>query len=154
MTSSPSGIPVLLAQGMESQMTPDTDSGRSLTQTLAEAFDAFEAIRQLARGCEDSTPELLPAFMSAASASADGRDAIMTAPALRDYAGTAPSASPLAACDDDPRHAADAIASLAVTLAASLDDAAALAMTSEDGRACDDAAAAALHIYQLMAPGR
>ena len=54
----------------------------SLPDTLAAGFDAFEAIRQLARDCEDRVPALFAAFMTTADAAVDGREAITIAPAL------------------------------------------------------------------------
>src|SRR5271155_5592759 len=100
----------------------DRDTGGSLAETLAAAFDGFEAIRRLARSCEDSTPDLFAAFMSAASAAADGRDAAGSAPALADHPAHGP-AGILPGSEADPDDAADLIAGLAATLAARLEHA-------------------------------
>ncbi len=54
----------------------------SLPETLAAGFDAFEAIRQLARDCENRVPALFAAFMTTADAAVDGREAITIAPSL------------------------------------------------------------------------
>lgn len=54
----------------------------TLSDTLAAGFDAFEAIRQLSRDCEDLVPALFAAFMSTADAAVDGREAIAIAPSL------------------------------------------------------------------------
>ena len=130
---------------------PDLDSGTGLPQALGHAFDAFEAIRHLARWYEDQSPDLFAAFMSAAVAAADGRDAILTA-------GTLPAHTPgvtvpgQPAPGADPRQVADSIAASAATLATHLDDAADLAGTSADRRACRNAAASARQIHQLLAP--
>ncbi len=66
-----------------------------LPDTLAVAFDAFEAIRQLAHDCEDSVPSLLAAFLTTADAA--GREAITAAPALPPP-GCAGTAVPLPPC--------------------------------------------------------
>ena len=50
-----------------------------LAQTLGQAFETFDAIRQLARRYEGRSPDLLAAFMSAAVAAANGRDAVLAA---------------------------------------------------------------------------
>lgn len=61
---------------------PDLDPDADLTQALGGAFETLEEIRQLARSYEDQLPDLFAAFMSAAVAAADGRDAILTATAM------------------------------------------------------------------------
>jgi len=53
-----------------------------LPDTLAASFDAFEAVRELARGCEDKVPALFAAFMTTADAAVDGREAVTIAPSL------------------------------------------------------------------------
>ena len=55
---------------------------RSLPELLAASFDAFEAIRVVARGSEDLVPWLFAAFMMAADAAVDGTQAITIAPSL------------------------------------------------------------------------
>ena len=124
----------------------------SLPEKLAAAYTEFEAISQLARANEDKAPELLAAFMSAACAAADGRDAIAAAPALSHGIPTA-RRELLPGPDDGPAEAADTIAAAAAGLAARLDDTArSLPASSPDQRACLDAASAARQICQLMAP--
>jgi hypothetical protein len=121
----------------------------SLPETLAVAFDAFEAIRQLARDCEDRVPGLLAAFMTAADAAVDGREAITTAPALPPpaHAGTADSVpAPSAPVEE----VAAALAALGAVLAERLWHAATIAATAGDQTACQDAALAAGRIWQLM----
>jgi hypothetical protein len=44
----------------------------SVPDILPAAFDAFEAIRRLARDCEDTVPALFAAFMTTADAAVDG----------------------------------------------------------------------------------
>jgi hypothetical protein len=119
--------------------------------TLSASFDAFEVIRLLARGNEDRVPELFAAFMMAADAAVDGREAVTTAPSLPP---SAPSQMPgrLAAAGD-AGEIADAMAALAVLLGERLSDAAALSAAPADRIACEQAAAAARRICQLMARG-
>lgn len=122
----------------------------TVADTLAAGFDAFEIIRLLARDCEDIVPGLLAAFMTAADAAVDGREAITAAPALprpgRSEAGAGvPGASPHA------DETAGALAALGALLRDSLARAATLAAGPEDHAACTDAAQAAARICQLMA---
>ncbi len=122
-----------------------------LAEALGRAYDTFEAIRQLARSCENRSPDLFAAFMSAAGAAADGRDAILTAASRPSRTGEAAEPgqpSPGGSLAD----AADWIAASALHLAASLDHASGRAEAQQDRHACRDAAAAARQIHQLMAP--
>ena len=54
----------------------------SLPELLAVSFEAFEAIRVFARRSEDMVPWLFAAFMMAADAAVNGREAITIAPSL------------------------------------------------------------------------
>jgi hypothetical protein len=125
---------------------PDPD----LPQMLGAAFTAFETIRQSARASEDRDRALFPAFISAATAAANGRDALLQATAVSADAGLPPGVNqPTPAAS--PNEAADAIAASAAVLADWLDKAAGQATTPHDQDACQDAAAAARHIHELMA---
>jgi hypothetical protein len=119
--------------------------------TLAVSFDAFEAIRLLARGNEHRDPGLFAVFMMAADAAVDGREAITTSAALPPATTPQPAVSPATSADLD--DIADAMARLAVQLAGCLSRTAAMAETSRDRGACEQAADAAWQIYQLMARG-
>lgn len=123
----------------------------SLPATLTASFDTFEAIRRLARVCQNAGPDLFAAFMTTAAAAADGRDAITTAPSLPPGSASLPDM--LSRLETEPVGAADAIAALAATLAARLDDAADQATTPADRAACGAAAQAASEIHQLMTRG-
>jgi hypothetical protein len=123
----------------------------NLPDTLAAGFDAFEAVRQLARGCEDAVPGLFAAFMTTADAAVDGRDAITIAPSLSpDRRGGAGVSMPQASVPVE--EIADALAELGALLTDRLSRAA-LAATAEDRAACTEAAQAAGRIRQLMARG-
>ena len=123
---------------------------RSLPELLAASFDAFEAIRVVARGSEDLVPWLFAAFMMAADAAVDGTQAITIAPSL----SLAPTATPIVA---PPAAGAniDTIAAAPAVLGALLDerlaDAADRALLPGDRTACREAAEAGRRIHQLMA---
>lgn len=124
----------------------------SLPDLLAEAFDAFEVIRILARGSEDQAPHLLATFMTAADAAVDGREAVTVAPSLP--AGPNPMATATVSLSSaEPREVADALAGLAAVLDEALTGAAASAALAGDRAACLEAAEAAQQISQLMARG-
>jgi hypothetical protein len=127
-----------------------TTNTEDLGPALRTAFDVFETIRDLARSWENSDPDLLAAFMSAATSAADGRDALAAAPALTTGTGSEPPVT-APGSDEDAQDAADVIAVLAEALTTCLADAARHATIAEDRRACHDAAAAARQICQLMA---
>ena len=123
---------------------------RSLPELLAASFDAFEAIRVVARGSEDLVPWLFAAFMMAADAAVDGTQAITIAPSL--------SLAPTATLIDAPPAAGaniDTIAAALAVLGALLDErlahAADRALMSGDRTACREAAEAGRRIHQLMA---
>ena len=123
----------------------------SLPDTLAAGFDAFEAIRQLARDCEDKVPALFAAFMTTADAAVDGREAITIAPALPP--GRAGAGVSVAGASAPVEEIAGALAGLGALLADRLSQAAAIAATAGDQAACTDAALAAGRICQLMTGG-
>jgi hypothetical protein len=120
----------------------------SLPDTLAAGFDAFEAVRQLARECEDKIPVLFAAFMTTADAAVDGRDAITIAPALPPSRAATGVSMPQAGVPVE--EIAGALAALGALLADRLSQAAALAATTGDRTACTEGALAAERIFQLM----
>jgi hypothetical protein len=119
----------------------------SLPELLAVSFDAFEVIRVRARGSEDLTPSLFAAFMTAADAAVDGREAITIAPSLSPAPGGVLFTSPPAA---DTDTIADALAALGALLDERLAHAANRALISGDRAACQEAAEAGRRIHQLM----
>jgi len=120
----------------------------SLPGTLVASFDAFEAIRLLARGNEHRDPGLFAAFMMAADAAVDGRK---------------PHHQPLAPLGDQtpasrqpgdrcrPGRHRRCHRRPRAQLADCLPRAAAMADTSGDRAACEQAAHAAGQIRHLMA---
>jgi hypothetical protein len=123
---------------------------RALPELLAVSFDAFEAIRVLARGSENRVPALFAAFMTVANAAVDGREAIAIAPSLSPAPGVTLVTSPPAA-DADLGTIADAVAALGALLDERLAHAANRAVISGDRAACQEAAEAGRRIHQLMA---
>jgi hypothetical protein len=121
----------------------------SLPGTLVASFDAFEAIRLLVRGNEHRDPGLFAAFMMAADAAVDGREALSISPSLPPATRPQPAVSPATGADLD--DIADAIAGLATQLADCLPRAAAMAEMPGDRAGCEQAAHAAGQIRQLMA---
>jgi len=123
---------------------------RSLPELLAASFDAFEAICVLARRSEDRAPSLFAAFMTAADAAVDGRQAITIAPSLSPSpGGTLATSSPAADADIDT--ITDALAALGALLDERLADAADRTVMPGDRAGCQEAAEAGRRIHQLMA---
>jgi hypothetical protein len=118
--------------------------------TLSASFEAFEVVRLLARGNEDRVPELFAAFMMAADAAVDGREAVMTAPSLPPAVGSHLPSTPTVG--GDVGEVANAMASLGALLGDRLYRAAATAAPG-DRAACEEAAEAAGRICELMACG-
>jgi hypothetical protein len=120
---------------------------RSLPELLAASFDAFETIRVLARGSEHVVPSLFAAFMTAADAAVDGRQAITLAPSLPPVSLV--STAPAAGADIDTITVA--LAALGELLCERLARAADRALIPGDRTACQEAAEAGRRIHQLMA---
>ena len=122
----------------------------SLPELLAVSFEAFEAIRVFARRSEDTVPWLFAAFMMAADAAVDGREAITIAPSLSPAPrGTLPAGPP--AADAEIKTITDAIAALGGLLDERLTDAVNRAHIPGDRAACEEAAQAGRRIHRLMA---
>jgi hypothetical protein len=64
----------------------------TLPEILDASFDAFEVIRITARSCQGQIPGMFAAFMTAADAAVDGREALTTAPSLPATAASGPAA--------------------------------------------------------------
>ena len=115
-----------------------------LPALLAAAYGGFDCALQALRGAEDHAGPLLPAFVLAAAAAADGRDAVAAA-------GSFPGpGSPLTGSMASPAAAdvADQVAGLSLALLTRLRDAAA----GGGGSACAAAAARAARTHELLAP--
>jgi hypothetical protein len=123
---------------------------RALPELLAASFDAFDAIRVVARGYEDLAPRLFAAFMTAADAAVDGTQALTNAPSLSLTPTVTMIVAPHAA-GADIDTVADALAALGELLGERLAHAADRALLSGDRTACQEAAQAGRRIQQLMA---
>jgi hypothetical protein len=115
-----------------------------LPALLGAAYGAFECALQALRAAENHAGTLLPAFVMAAAAAADGRDAVA---AVSSFPGAGSSltgnmTSPAAV------DVADQVAGLSLALFNRLRDAAAGA----GGSACAAAAAHAGRMHELLAP--
>ncbi|MGE5287730.1 MAG: hypothetical protein ACM3ML_11100 [Micromonosporaceae bacterium] len=124
----------------------------STAATLGAGFDAFEVIRVAARDCEDRAPELFAAFILAAGAAVEGRNALAAAPSLPRSGGETANAD-AASLSADVAEVADALADLSGLLATRLQEAAAHTGNASDGTACRDAAGAAAQIHQFLGAG-
>jgi hypothetical protein len=123
---------------------------RSLPVLLAASLDAFEAIRVIARSTEDMVPALFAAFMTAADAAVDGREAITIAPSLSSVPNvTVITSSPETGTGINT--ITDPLAALGALLDERLAHAADRALTSGDRAACQEAAEAGRRIHQLLA---
>ena len=115
-----------------------------LPSLLDAAWQVFEHILASLRAAEEGAGTLLAAFVMAAAAAADGRDAIGAAPALPGAA----SPLPLPAAPGSPDSTADQAASLARLLQARL--AAAPAGSTADQAAITSAIGCARRIRELL----
>jgi hypothetical protein len=115
-----------------------------LPALLAAAYRAFECALQALRGAEDRAGPLLPAFVLAAAAAADGRDAVASARSFP-CPGSPPTGNMTAHAAID---VADQVAELSLALFTRLRGAAA----RDGGSACAAAAARAGRMHELLAP--
>lgn len=116
-----------------------------LPEILSASFDAFEAIRATARCRDNQAPELFAAFMMAADAAVDGREAVTAAPSLPLPASSGTDITELEADD-----VTVPVAGLAELLADCLTRAVNLAVIPDDRITCQHAARAARRIRDLM----
>jgi hypothetical protein len=126
-----------------------------LPQVLESAWHAFECMLAEAEAHEDPATPLFPAFVLAATAAADGRDAVLLAPSLpwppRD---TPPDGGQAGRPAESAGAAARALASLCQALIFRLETAAGSAASSGDRDACRHAVGRARAIYDLLAEAR
>jgi len=123
-----------------------------LPEVLESAWRAFECMLAEAEAHEDPATPLFPAFVLAATAAANGRDAVLLAPSLpwppRD---TPPGGGQATRPEEPARPAARALASLCQALISRLESVAGSAASSADRDACRYAAGRARAIYDLLA---
>ncbi len=124
------------------------ETAGELTGLLSAAGEAFSLLLTACCDCEERTAELSAAFAFASAVAAQGRLIIASAPSLP--AGPGNPAS-YGCADADLEKTADGLAGLAGVLAARLSAEARLAPGPGDRAACQDAAAQATQIYELLA---
>lgn len=116
---------------------------------LAVAWDAFSLLLAACQDSQDRSTELFAAFAFAAAAAAEGRLAIAGAPSLPANPGRRPSGD--ASGEPDLEKLADSLAGLAHGLAESLSSAARESADPGDRDACEDAAAQAARVREILA---
>jgi hypothetical protein len=127
-----------------SAATISVERAEDLPALLAAAWCAFDYALQALRGAEDNAGPLLPAFVLAAAAAADGRDAVAAATSF-----AVPGSTPMETmASSAAAEVADQVARLSLALFTRLRDAAA----AGGGSACADAAARAGRMHELLAP--
>jgi len=128
------------------------EAAGGLAELLEVAWDAFSLMLTACQECESQPVELFAAFAFAASAAATGRRFLVAAPSLlpRQGSGTGHEAS----VQDDVGEIGDGLAGLAHLLGVRLSSAAGQAREPGDRRACQDAAAEAARISELLARER
>jgi hypothetical protein len=124
-----------------------------LPEVLESAWRAFECMlaEAEAEALEDPPTPLFPAFVLAATAAADGRDAVLRAPSLPWPPRDTPPGGGQAGGPGESAQAAWALASLSQALIFRLETAAGSAASSGDRDACRYAAGRARAIYDLLA---
>jgi hypothetical protein len=128
------------------------EAASDLPGLLAVAWDAFSLLLAACQDSEDQSAELFAAFAFAAAAAAEGRLVIAGAPSLPPDAGQ--TASSGVSGEPDPDKLADALAGLAERLGERLLSAAREAADPSDRDACQDAAAQAARVCEILAPDR
>jgi hypothetical protein len=127
------------------------EQAAGLAAVLDAAYDAFESMRLAFRVHEDPASGLFGAFVMAAAAAADGRDAIAFAPSMppRRRHGAAETGLGPPGEDSAERFAREAVG-LSQLLAACLARAAGSASDPGDRGACGQAARCACEICDLL----
>jgi hypothetical protein len=123
------------------------DEADGVAATLSAGWDTFDLIQQIADGCAaDPDSGLFAAFLLAAGAAGQGRDAVGFAPSIP------ANSDPVDERGDetDPATAAADLAALAIVLRTRLEAAAAQAGNLGDLQACRDAARAAARVREYL----
>jgi hypothetical protein len=127
------------------------EQASDLPAVLDGAYDAFEAMRLAFRAHEDPATGLFAPFVMAAAAAADGRDAVAFAPSLPlRHSHNAPTAEEGPGQGQSAEGVAGAAVGLSQVLAGSLMRAAGSASDPGDRAACEQAAACAHSIRDLL----
>ena len=124
------------------------DKADGVAAALSAGWDTFDLIQQIADGCAaDRDSGLFAAFLLAAGAAGQGRDAVGFAPSI-----PADSDPVDTRADEgtDPATTAADLAALAIVLRTRLEAAAAQAGNLGDLQACRDAARAAARVREYL----
>jgi hypothetical protein len=130
------------------QMRARLQTAGELTEFLGVARETFSLLLAACRDCEERAAELFAAFALASAAAAQGRLVITSAPSLP--AGPDNQTSYDGCVQTDLDKAADDLADLAGVLSERPSAAARLAHHPGDRAACQDAAAQAAQIHELV----
>lgn len=123
-----------------------------LPEVLESAWRAFECMLAEAEAHEDPATPLFPAFVLAATAAANGRDAVLHAPSLRwPPQDSPPDGGQAGGPGESAEVAAKGLTSLSQALISRLETAAGSAESSGDRHACRYAIGRARAIYDLLA---
>lgn len=131
------------------RMRARLETSGELADVLSAAGGAFGLLLTACCDCEERAAELSVAFAFASAAAAQGRLDIASAPSLPADLGDPARDSGHA--EADLEKTADALVGLAGVLAARLAAAARLAQGAGDRAACQEAAAQAAQIHELLA---
>jgi hypothetical protein len=126
------------------------EAASDLPGLLAVAWDAFSLLLAACQDSEDRSAELFAAFAFAAAAAAEGRLVIAGAPSLPAELGQGASGG--VSGEPDLDKLADALAGLADRLGERLSSAARESADPGDRDACEDAAAQAARVCEILAP--
>jgi hypothetical protein len=122
-----------------------------LAEVLESAWRAFECMLAEAEAHENPATPLFPAFVLAATAAANGRDAVLLAPSLRwPPQDSPPDGGQAGEPGESAQATARALASLCQALISRLETAAGSAASPADRDACRSAAARARGICDLL----
>jgi hypothetical protein len=130
-------------------MRARVEAAGELGGLLAAAWDGFGLLASACRGCEERAGGLFAAFAFAAAAAAEGQLILASAPSLD--TGSRGEAGCEGSVTADLEDVADGLAGLAGLLAARLSSAARRAGDPGDRDACEQAAAAAARVRELLA---
>ena len=133
------------------RMRARLETSGELTDVLSAAWGAFSLLLSACCDCEERAAELSAAFAFASAAAAQGRLVLASAPSLPADLGDPDRDS--GGAEADLEKTADGLAGLAGVLATRMSAAARLAQGAGDRAACQEAAAQAAQIYELLARG-
>jgi hypothetical protein len=140
-----------MAMTLISWQAQQVRAAAGLPEVLESAWRAFECMLAEAEAHENPATPLFPAFVLAATAAANGRDAVLLAPSLRwPPQDSPPDGGQAGEPGESAQATARALASLCQALISRLETAAGSAASPADHDACRSAAARARDICDLL----